>query len=158
MSDRLTDTKYPGQTLGYQCMCSKNMNTASYHMDDHKCSKPCTGRFSLWECDRALTKRFIGDDSTSCGADGTYNTYYNSAVALAGPKQPSDSDKSYLGCFKSGTIQGLFSPEHEDIDTCRAFCKGYKYFGLTNAKYCNCGNEYIHPGALEGRVAEFSCK
>lgn len=34
------------QTLGYQCMCSKNMNTASYHLADTNCNKPCTGEFT----------------------------------------------------------------------------------------------------------------
>ena len=107
---------------------------------------------------RQLTRCPVGIDSTNCGADGAYNTYYNSAVALAGPKQPSDSDKSYLGCHVSGTIKGHLSSKPEDVDTCRTFCKGYKYFGLTNAKYCNCANEFSYPESLESRVADFSCE
>jgi hypothetical protein len=58
----------------------------------------------------------------------------------------------------SGTIKGNLSPEWKDVDTCRAHCKGFKYFGLSNGRYCNCANAFSDPDALEIRVAESSCE
>lgn len=58
----------------------------------------------------------------------------------------------------SGTIKGNVSPEYQDVDTCRAHCKGSKYFALTNSRYCNCADAFSDPDALEIRVAESSCK
>lgn len=58
----------------------------------------------------------------------------------------------------SGTIHGNLSPEPKNIDTCRAHCKGSKYFALNNGRYCNCADSFTDPEALEIRVAESSCE
>jgi hypothetical protein len=80
-------------------------------------------------------------------------------VAAAGPKQPSATDKSYLGCYNSGSIKGVTGTSNKvDVDTCRTFCKGKKYFSLSNSRYCNCGDVFSNPTALESRVAEFKCE
>ncbi|KAJ9112583.1 hypothetical protein QFC19_000602 [Naganishia cerealis] len=76
---------------------------------------------------------------------------------VEGPKQPKESDKSYAGCFNSGSIEGHRSPTPEDVDTCRAHCKGFKYYGIAAGKYCDCSNEILAPGGIETRFPEFLC-
>ncbi|KAJ9123117.1 hypothetical protein QFC22_001308 [Naganishia vaughanmartiniae] len=129
---------YAGTYQGSRCRCALTMNTASYLLDDKKCAEKCSG------------------DSSNCGGMG-YNLYHNSFVAIQGPKQPKESDKSYRGCFTDGSIVGQRSPAHENVDTCRAHCKGFKYYGIAAGKYCDCSNEILAPQGIETRVPDYLC-
>ncbi|KAJ9123808.1 hypothetical protein QFC24_003584 [Naganishia onofrii] len=124
---------------GSRCRCALTMNTASYRLDDKtKCAEKCSG------------------DNNNCGGTG-YNLFHNAFVAVQGPKQPSESDKSYRGCYADTSIVGNRSPAHENVETCRAHCKGFKYFGIAAGKYCDCSNEILAPQGIETRFPDYLC-
>jgi hypothetical protein len=100
--------------------------------------------------------RCLGDNN-NCGGTG-YNLFHNAFVAVQGPKQPSESDKSYRGCYADTSIVGNRSPAHENVDTCRAHCKGFRYFGIAAGKYCDCSNEILAPQGIETRFPDYLCK
>jgi hypothetical protein len=73
-------------------------------------------------------------------------------------EQPSSTDKTYMGCYVDDTITGGESSGHYDIDSCRTFCKGKKYFALKNSKYCDCSDDLATPQGWETRVPEAECE
>lgn len=128
---------YAALALGYQCFCSKQLNLSAAKVDPARCDIACSG-----------------DSSTTCGYDGLMHTYYKPTVAAV---RPSTTDLSYAGCYQDVTISDMKDPDITDLTGCKEYCssKGTKYFGVSNAQYCVCGD--MPADGAGRRVPEFEC-
>ena len=99
-----------------------------------------------------------GDNSKTCGGEGTMQIYYKPTVKV---EAPSTTDKTYAGCFVDGTIAKTRSGDWLDVDGCRTYCKGQagsKYFGVTKGKYCWCDSQLNTPQGWQSRVPDLECE
>jgi len=111
---------YFGVTYGSQCFCGNSFNKPAKHTKtkESDCQMPCNGNRSIM-CGGYSWKIDI------------YKTYEGEVPG-------------YIGCYKDSPDRVLNEKDQQTDsntpETCRTFCKGYKFFGVTYGSQCFCGN------------------
>lgn len=118
-----------GMEYGSQCWCDKALGPDAEKTLDVGCSMACAG-----------------NSSQTCGNGNRLSVYSNGVpVQNSAPSNPEDVGNYFFsGCHTEATSgRALSGTSYSDgtnmtLETCAAFCNGYKYFGVEYASQCYC--------------------
>ncbi|EGS17224.1 uncharacterized protein CTHT_0065420 [Thermochaetoides thermophila DSM 1495] len=136
---------YFGTEYGRECYCGNSLNAGSTEAPLSECNMVCAG-----------------DQFEYCGAGNRLDLYVlaNAPTVTANPTttaapshQPTASPFAFVGCWTEGTTgrtlsDKTFASGDMTVESCAAFCDGYKYFGVEYSSECYCGNT-INPTSSE---------
>ncbi|KAL5614718.1 hypothetical protein BROUX41_004813 [Berkeleyomyces rouxiae] len=128
---------YSGTEYFSECYCGSRLATGSaLASDEDSCSTACSG-----------------DSTQKCGGPSRLTLWHNPTMQV--PSQPasvivaaSSAAWSWLNCRTEGTSgraltgASFASGSSMTLESCAAFCDGYKYFGTEYGSECYCGNSF----------------
>ncbi|KAH8887407.1 heme peroxidase [Thozetella sp. PMI_491] len=130
--------KYFGVEYAQECYCGNSLASSSTNASLADCSMPCTG-----------------NPFEYCGAGNRLELYSTDITVPAGPSQPAtvSGGWKFVSCYTEGTgSRALTGASYADdamtLESCAAYCTGYKYFGTEYGRECYCGS------TLEGAAAQ----
>ncbi|THX47596.1 hypothetical protein D6D11_06372 [Aureobasidium pullulans] len=134
-----------GMEYGTQCWCDNQIGPDAQKVLDLGCSQACAG-----------------NSSQTCGQSNRLSLYSNGAPSQRqAPSNPEVVGNYYFsGCHSEASSgRALSGPSYSDgknmtLESCAAFCNGYKYFGIEYAGECYCGSYF---GAGSAIVADSTC-
>ncbi|THV93191.1 WSC-domain-containing protein [Aureobasidium pullulans] len=134
-----------GMEYGSQCWCDNQLGPYTQKALDLGCSQACPG-----------------NASETCGQSNRLSVYSNGVpTSRAAPSNPEVVGNYYFsGCHNESTSgHALSGPSYSDgknmtLESCAAFCNGYKYFGIEYAAECYCGSYF---GAGSAIVSDNTC-
>ncbi|KAK4127792.1 heme peroxidase [Parathielavia appendiculata] len=139
---------YFGAEYGRECYCGNNLNAGSVPAPDSECNMLCAGD-ALEYCGAGnrleLYRLSTVSLSTTEVVTSTTSTTSASATATLS-RNPIVSPYSFVGCWTEGTgVRALSAKTYASgtdmtLESCAAFCAGYKYFGTEYSAECYCGN------------------
>ncbi|KAM7223227.1 putative fungistatic metabolite [Rhypophila decipiens] len=102
-----------------------------------------------------------GVTTSTGGTAATTSTASTSTLVATGPAQPPTvGNFNFYGCRTEGTgIRALsgatFASDTMTLESCRAFCAAYTYFGVEYSRECYCGNSF-NAGSLPAAAGDCS--
>jgi hypothetical protein len=140
-------------------MCTTACANAGYSIAGMEYSSQCwcdnkIGPYTQKALDLGCSQACAGNSSETCGAAARLSVYSNgSPVQAAAPSNPEVVGNYYFsGCHNESTSgRALSGPSYSDgknmtLESCAAFCNGYRYFGIEYSAECYCGS-YFGPGS-----------
>ena len=133
---------YFGVEYGRECWCGNAAPTVTAPATD--CNMPCSGdntkicgagnRLNVW------------------GAPGTATTTTTTTTALV--NKATVGNFKYKSCWSDGLdiralADNVLRADTTTVESCAAFCKDYKYFGVEYGSQCYCGNTLGGAAAAE---------
>ncbi|KAK3373842.1 hypothetical protein B0T24DRAFT_529707 [Lasiosphaeria ovina] len=148
-----TGYTYFGTEYGRECYCGMSPAAGSVPAILGDCSMTCSGN-PLEYCGAGnrleLYKLASAVSSTSSSAT-------SSTLGI----KPTVSPFTFVGCWTEGTgARALSAKSYESaaamtLESCAAFCAGYRYFGAEYASQCFCGNA-LHPTSSNASLGDCS--
>ncbi|KAH8900410.1 Pyrrolo-quinoline quinone [Thozetella sp. PMI_491] len=137
---------------GNECWCGTNLLAAGVaQLDISKCSRVC-----------------IDNSTEYCGGPKALNVYRAASYKPVSNLQPtvnSTSNWEVQGCYSdSSTARTLgdkqIMADTVTLDSCAAFCDGYRYFGTEYGRECYCGSTLANTTTKSWNPSEcnMSCK
>ncbi|KAK8080397.1 fungistatic metabolite [Apiospora hydei] len=153
-----------------ECWCGNTMPLV--FVDEAQCSYRCTG---------AVNQTCGGNGEFRQG--GQYMSLFSTAQALPNTGSPPPADDpapvnpgpvnggvqpqrignyTFAGCYSEGTngraLNGKTRAQDTNtLDTCAAFCSGFKYFGTEYGRECYCGDALSAGSTMDG-INQSDCK
>ncbi|KAK7956344.1 uncharacterized protein PG986_005566 [Apiospora aurea] len=153
-----------------ECWCGNTMPLV--FVDEAQCSYRCT---------RAVNQTCGGNGEFRQG--GQYMSLFSTAQALPNTGSPPPADDptpvnpgpvnpgvqpqrignfTFAGCYAEGTngraLNGKTRAQDTNtLDTCAAFCSGFKYFGTEYGRECYCGDALSTGSTMDG-IDQSDCK
>ncbi|KAL1837323.1 hypothetical protein VTJ49DRAFT_3994 [Mycothermus thermophilus] len=147
--------RYFGTEYSAECFCGNTLHASSTNASLEDCSMTCSGNPLQY-----------------CGGPNRLDLYENTEVPETEtpppPPQPSQpatvtagsNTWNFVACRTEATgaralASEAYAADEMTLESCAAFCEGYKYFGTEYARECFCGNSF-GTGSVEAPATDCS--
>ncbi|KAK4157645.1 hypothetical protein C8A00DRAFT_11591 [Chaetomidium leptoderma] len=146
---------YFGTEYGRECYCGNSLNAGSVSAPVTECSMVCGGDAAEYcgagdrlELYRLTSSSSTTDPSSEATTPPTSTTTTTTAPTPTGTltRVPTVSPYTHAGCWtevaagRALDAKTYASGDAMTLESCAAFCAGYRYFGTQYAAECYCGN------------------